>query len=64
MSEFVAKEKMMKIISEQPSDSSYDEIMRELAFHRMIERGINDSKNGKIISHGEMGKKIEEWRQK
>jgi hypothetical protein len=27
----------------QPDDSSYDEILKELAFHRMIEHGHTDS---------------------
>ena len=35
-----AKEQMAKIIQEQPDDISYDELLRELAFSRMIECGI------------------------
>ena len=38
------KEQMTKIIQEQPDNSSYDEILRELAFARMVERGLRDSK--------------------
>ena len=30
------KDTMTKIISEQPEDASYEEILRELAFARMI----------------------------
>ena len=37
------KEKMLKIIQEQPEESSYEEILRELAFRRVIERGLIDS---------------------
>ena len=33
-----AKEQIAKILQDQPDDSSYDEILRELAFARMIER--------------------------
>ena len=36
------KKKMTQIIQEQPDDSSYDEILKELAFARMVERGLND----------------------
>jgi DnaJ-domain-containing protein 1 len=32
-----AKEQMTKIVQDQPEDSSYDEILRELALARMIE---------------------------
>ncbi len=35
-----AKETMKEIIARQPEDSSYDEILRELAFARMIQRGL------------------------
>jgi hypothetical protein len=35
-----SKELMARIIEEQPDDSSYDEILQELALARMIERGL------------------------
>lgn len=56
-----AKEKMIKIIEDQPADSSWEEILRELAFGRMIERGIADSEAGRRISHEEMRRRIESW---
>jgi len=37
---------MTKIIQEQPEDASYEEILRELAFERMVERGLEDSRKG------------------
>ena len=30
------------IVEDQPEDASYEEIMRELAFDRMVERGLQD----------------------
>ena len=56
-----AKEAMTKIIQEQPEDSSYDEILRELAFARMIERGLEDSRAHRIISDAEMRQRIRTW---
>ena len=53
-----AKEKMTEIIQNQPDDSSYDEILRELAFARMVERGLEDSKTGRTISNEEMDRRI------
>lgn len=35
------KEQMVKVIEAQPEDSSYDEILRELAFARIIDRGAD-----------------------
>ena len=56
-----AKEEMSKIVQEQPDDSSYDEILRELAFARMIERGLEDSQSGRTISDKEMSRRIKSW---
>lgn len=55
------KEIMIKIIREQPDDSSFDEIIRELAFSKMIDKGLSDSDKGNVISHEEMGKRIASW---
>jgi predicted transcriptional regulator len=57
-----AKEQMTKIVQDQPEDSSYDEILRELALARMIERGLEDSQAGRIISDAEMRHRISTWR--
>ncbi len=57
----IVKEKMTKIIQEQPEDSSYDEILRELAFARMVEQGLKDSRAGRTISNEEMEHRIRTW---
>jgi predicted transcriptional regulator len=56
------KEKMTKVIQSQPEDATYDEIFRELAFERMIERGLLDSKEGRVVSDDEMKRRIQTWR--
>lgn len=56
-----AKDVMLKIIKEQPDDSSYDEILKELAFAKMVEKGLEDSKANRTISHEEMKKRIKTW---
>ena len=58
---FSVKEQMTKIIQEQPDDCSYDEILRELAFARMIERGLADSNANRTISNDEMKRRIQTW---
>lgn len=57
------KEVMVKIIQEQPEDASYEEIIRELAFERMIERGLEDSRKGRVIGNEEMEQRIRSWQQ-
>jgi hypothetical protein len=42
-----AMEKITEIIKKQPDDATYEEILRELAFERMIQNGLKDSRSGK-----------------
>ena len=56
-----AKEAMVKIIAQLPDDSSYEEILRELAFARMVQRGLNDSDEGRVVEDDEVRRKIESW---
>ncbi|RIK71840.1 hypothetical protein DCC62_21375 [candidate division KSB1 bacterium] len=55
------KELMIKIIQDQPDDSTYDEILRELALTRMIKRGLADSDDQRTISNEEMKRRIRTW---
>ena len=57
-----AKEKITRIIEGQPADSSFDELLRELAFSRTIQRGLDDSVAGRTIPDEELRLRIEEWR--
>ena len=52
------KQKMTEAIQAQPDDASYEEIMRELAFERMVERGLEDSRKGRTTSNEEMEHRI------
>ncbi|MCC7334884.1 MAG: hypothetical protein IT422_07300 [Pirellulaceae bacterium] len=55
------KQTMSDIIAQQPDDSTYDEILRELAFARMIDRGLADSDAGRVISNDDVRQRIESW---
>jgi predicted transcriptional regulator len=55
------KEQLKRIIEQQPDDSSYEEIVRELAFSVMIQRGLVDSDAGRTISDEEMRHRIRAW---
>jgi len=57
----IAKQNAQKVIQSLPDDSSYDDILRELAFAKMIEQGLDDSKNDRVISNKEMKQKIVQW---
>ena len=55
------KESAKRIIDDMPDDVSYDELIRELLFKRMVERGIRDSQKNKITPDEELDKEIEKW---
>jgi len=57
-----AKEELTRLIQGQPDDSSREEIVRELAFHVMVERGLTDSDARRTISNEEMAHRIRSWR--
>jgi len=55
------KEKITEVVLSQPEDASYDEIMRELAFERMVDRGLQDVRDGRVISNDELSGRIRTW---
>ncbi len=58
----IVKERINEVIKNQPEDTSYEEILRELAFDQMIVQGLDDSKKGRVISNEEMKLRIKEWK--
>jgi hypothetical protein len=56
-----AKKEMIELINEQPEDMNYDELLRELAFKKMVDRGLKDSRKGRTIANETMKRKIQSW---
>ena len=56
-----AKEELTRLIQAQPEDSSREEIVRELALHLMIERGLADSDAKRVVSNEDMARRIRSW---
>jgi len=56
-----AKEQITELVKQQPDDSSYDEIIRVLAFDLMVQRGLKDSGEGRTITKEEMHRRIKTW---
>lgn len=55
------KSMLRAVIEAQPEDASYEEIMRELAFERMVERGLADVRAGRSVSHEQALRRIRAW---
>lgn len=58
-----AKEEFTRLIEGQPEDSSREEILRELAFHVMVQRGLADADAQRTIPNEEMQRRIRSWRE-
>ena len=53
-----AKDDITRIVQAQPEDSLPEEIVRELAFHVMVERGLANADAGRTISNEDMARRI------
>lgn len=58
-----AKEQIARLLEQQPDGSSFEEIVRELAFGAMVQRGLEDSDAGRTIPNEEMRRQIRQWRE-
>jgi len=61
LTEANAKQQMISILQQQPEDSTYDELLRELAFSRMVDRGLKDIEAGRTHDNDEVQRKIKSW---
>lgn len=55
------KEKITEIVQSQPDYASYDEILRELAFEHMVQRGLKEAPEGQVVSNMVMVQQIRSW---
>ncbi len=56
-----AQERILRLVRALPEDSSYDEILRELAFVRMVDRGLADAGRGRTIDTNELRARVRQW---
>jgi len=56
------RDHMIAILSQQPADSTFDDLLLELARHRTIQRGLADAHEGRVVSHEEALARIRSWR--
>ncbi len=55
------KDRVLRIVQDLPADVAYDDILRELALARMIDRGLEDSRAGRTVSNTEAKRRIDSW---
>jgi hypothetical protein len=57
----IARENVLKQISEMPETFSIDDLMERLYFIYKIETALQQSKNNQVTSHEEIKKKYQRW---
>ena len=59
--EKTAKERILELIRDLPDANSYDEILRELAYVRMVDRGLADADQRALIDTEELRRRVRKW---
>lgn len=60
-SQETAKTQILSIIREYPEDGSYDDILRDLGFHRLVGRALVECQQGRVISTEELRRRVKTW---
>lgn len=56
------KQQLLTILQEQPDDSTFDELLRELACRRAVRKGLEDVDQGNTVGNEEAYQRIKSWR--
>jgi predicted transcriptional regulator len=57
----LTKTKLKEQIEKFPEEFSIEDLIERLIVVEKIEKGIEQSKAGLVVSEGELGKEIEKW---
>lgn len=55
------KSEALELIQKLPDEATADGIMEELFFKRMLDKGLRDVEEGRVISHQELKERIARW---
>ncbi len=56
-----AKEEVRRILELVPDDASFEDIQYHIYVRDKIERGMDDVKNGKLLSQEEVERRMRQW---
>jgi predicted transcriptional regulator len=56
-----AIESVREVLEYQPDDARSQKIMQELAFDRMVAKGLEHVRTGRVIDNQEIQKRIRQW---
>jgi predicted transcriptional regulator len=49
-----ARELIQNLAQSQPEDATYDEVAREPAFYRAVQRGLEDARKRRVVGNEDM----------
>ena len=58
------KERILKLIEGLPDTATVDDVMGELYFRQVVDRGLTDIAHGRTVSHEEVKKRLARWLEK
>ena len=56
-----AKEQVQQILEMLPEDASLEDIQYHIYVRQKIEQGLDDVNAGRVVSHGEVQKRLAKW---
>ncbi len=56
-----AKQNALRAIEQLPEESTYEDIMERLLFVQKVEAGLEDVRQGKVVSHEEVKDRLAAW---
>lgn len=56
-----AKEEVRKLLEQLPEDSSFEDIQYHIYVREKIERGLQEVKEGRVLSQEEVERKMSKW---
>jgi len=60
-SESPSRDQITAIVRSLEQEATYDDILRELAFERMVRRGLDDLAAGRMFTTDQLNQKVRSW---
>ncbi|MEI6817567.1 MAG: hypothetical protein WCL14_13230 [Bacteroidota bacterium] len=57
----MTKEAVIKVMNDLPNEFELDDLLEKLVFIAKVEKGMQQAREGKVISHDELLKEIKTW---
>ncbi len=58
------KDEVRRILDEIPDDVSYEDIQYHIYVREKVERGLEDVEQGRVLTQGEVERRMSKWTEK